>query len=224
MKLFADNKKYRTIIITEQQASTLKEATDGHFSTDELDSIDGFKEKAQYCTQHLGKYIGAGSSRAAFQIDDEKVLKLAFNEAGRSQNIEETRWANGQYIFLPKVYDYGDDGCWIISEFVLPAEERDFAYYFTNHSPDECKKMVKTWGEFSAFIYSIEARMKGIEWRFFNDRKIEILRQDQLMGEIADYIEKTGVSCGDLGILNNWGLAKRNGDAMPVLLDAGWKN
>ena len=40
MKLFTDNKKYRTIIITEEQAKMLHEATDDKFSTDELDAIN----------------------------------------------------------------------------------------------------------------------------------------------------------------------------------------
>ena len=224
MKLFIDNRKYRTIIITEQQAERLHEATDGHFSTDELNAIDDFKGKVQYCIQHLGNYIAAGSSRAVFQIDDEKVLKLGYNEAGRAQNIEEMQWSNGQYSFLPQVYDSSNNGDWMISEFVLPAEGEDFAYYFSKHLPDECKRLISTWGEFTEFIHSIEATVKNRAWKFFSDAKLNLLRSDPLLNEVADYIERTKMSTGDLTILRNWGLAKRNGDAMPVLLDAGWRN
>ena len=224
MKLFTDNKKYRTIIITEEQAIMLHEATDGQFSTDELDAINDFRGKVEYCIQHLGNYIAAGSSRAVFQIDDEKVLKLGYNEAGRAQNIEEMQWSNGQYSFLPQVYDSANNGDWMISEYVLPAEEADFTYYFEKHLPDECRKLVSTWGEFTEFIHSVEAKVKNHAWRFFSDAKLNLLRTDPLFNEVADYIEKTKMSTGDLTVLNNWGLAKRNNDAMPVLLDAGWRN
>ena len=74
--------KKHTIIISEEQEKILKEAADDRFSTQELSAIPSFKGKVDYCTKHLGRYIGKGSSRITFQIDDEKVLCNAFSIKG----------------------------------------------------------------------------------------------------------------------------------------------
>ena len=83
--------KNRTIIISEKQKKMLLEAMDDSFDFEELSSLPSYNARLKYCTQHLGKHIGKGSSRVTFQIDDENVLKLAFNQKGVAQNIEEER-------------------------------------------------------------------------------------------------------------------------------------
>lgn len=218
MKLFVSDKEKRTIIITEDQAENIAD------SGDNWENLSTFKERVEYCTRHFGNYIGCGSSRVVFQMDDETVLKLAFNDAGVEQNKEETKWANGQYSFLPKIHDYDSDGSWIMCEYVLPAERADFDYYFNKHLDNECKSMVYNRPEFTEFVRSVEATVKNISWQFFSNEKIARLRKNPFLNEVATYIETTKMSCGDLTTTNNWGLAKRNGDAMPVLLDSGWRN
>ena len=54
-----------------------------------LDEIRSFRGRFKYCTEHLWNAIGKGSSRAVFQIDDEKILKLAINNKGIMQNTAE---------------------------------------------------------------------------------------------------------------------------------------
>jgi len=221
MKLFTDNRNYKTIVITERQAKIIREATDGNFSTEVLNGIGDIKEKVKYCIQHLGDYIGAGSSRVVFQIDDEKVFKLAYNDAGVEQNIEECKWANGEYSIFPKIYDYDAKGNWIISEFVLPAKKEDFDYFLKKYNK---APWIRQWSEFVEFIWSLDAIQKKYDWRIYNDDKIEVLRKNRLFDEVYDYVMSNNVPIGDLTVINNWGLAKRNGDAMPVILDAGWRN
>ena len=70
------------IIISEQQEKLiaslmLKEAMRDEFSFDKLKNIPSLKGRLEYCKQMLGYSIGSGSSRCVFQLDDEKVLKLA---------------------------------------------------------------------------------------------------------------------------------------------------
>ena len=76
----------RTIILNSSQIKQLNEAMDNTFSFDELSSIKALSKRVLYCKQHLGNPIGNGSSRMVFQIDDEKVLKLAKNRKGLAQN------------------------------------------------------------------------------------------------------------------------------------------
>ena len=52
------------------------------FNMGEFKSIKSYKGKLDYAKQHLLGKLGAGSSRAVFKVDDEKVLKIALNEKG----------------------------------------------------------------------------------------------------------------------------------------------
>ena len=78
------SERYLRRIVRDSVAKVLNEATDGRFSVDELNNIPYFRDREKYCEKHLGENIGRGSSRVVFQIDDNKVLKLAWNECNRS--------------------------------------------------------------------------------------------------------------------------------------------
>lgn len=202
--------KKHTIIISEQQGKILKEAADDQFSTQELSAIPSFKGKVDYCTKHLGRYIGKGSSRITFQIDDEKVLKLAFNGKGVAQNKEEDR-AYG--TIFPKIYESDDNGLWIISEFVLPCKAQDFKHCFG-----------LTFKEFQSFISSCGKYRFGKNfWNPMPEEKwIELIENNKELAEFDDYIGNYGhIVCGDMERICNYGLTKRNGQPTIVLLDSG---
>lgn len=52
-----------------------------NFNFVELDSMRTFAERKRYCEERL-QQIGVGSSRIAYKVDNEKVLKLAKNKKG----------------------------------------------------------------------------------------------------------------------------------------------
>lgn len=212
--------KKRTICITEQQSKILKEAMDDTFSLEELNSLRSFNARFKYCTQHLGKHIGKGSSRATFQIDDEKVLKLAWNQKGVAQNTEEAR-AYGDDIF-PQVFQSADDDTWLISEFVLPAKPKDFEHCFG-----------LTFDEFVKFIYACGAYKfsRRYMWNAMDEEKYtELLDNNEDLLAFDDYIGNYGsIVIGDMCRICNYGLTQRNGEAHIVLLDSGltdyvWNN
>ncbi|MBR4624207.1 MAG: nucleotidyltransferase domain-containing protein [Alphaproteobacteria bacterium] len=60
--------------------SELNEAAMPGFNLQTLSSIKSFAGRLKYCKQMLGPSFGSGSSRIIFEIDDEKVLKLAKNK------------------------------------------------------------------------------------------------------------------------------------------------
>lgn len=83
----------------------IHEAMEAGFSVQDLkneltNDLQGVKDQAEYrvkinhflkggydyCVKMLGEPIGNGSSRAVFQIDDTRVLKLATNIKGVAQN------------------------------------------------------------------------------------------------------------------------------------------
>lgn len=207
--------KHMTIVISESQENLLKEAADDKFSLEELSSIPSFSGRFNYCTQHLGEHIGKGSSRATFQIDDEKVLKLAWNNKGLSQNIEERRTYNAP--IFPNVYDYDEDGKWIISEFVLPAKSQDFKHCFD-----------LTFEQFVSFILSCDEYrfnrryfrmgMPEDEWLSLLEKYDELSEFDEYIG---DYGNHRFSPVGDMVRIANYGLTQRDGEATIVLLDSG---
>lgn len=204
----------RTIVITEKQHKMLQEAADEHFSLEELSAIQSFRGRFNYCTQHLGKHIGKGSSRATFQIDDEKVLKLAWNNKGMGQNIAEMQTYTAS--IFPNVYDYDENGKWIISEFVLPAKSQDFKHCFG-----------MTFQQFASFISaSGKYRFGGRYWDAMPENEwISYLENNEELSEFDEYIGNYGnhsfTPVGDMTRLCNYGLTHRNGEATIVLLDSG---
>ena len=206
--------KHITIVINEKQHKMLQEAADEHFSLEELSAIQSFRGGFNYCTQHLGKHIGKGSSRATFQIDDEKVLKLAWNNKGLAQNIEEVQTYNAS--IFPKVYDYDENGKWIISEFVLPAKSEDFKHCFG-----------MSFQQFASFILACANYRFGKRYwgAMSEDKWLSYLESNKNLSEFDEYIGDHGsqsfTPAGDMTRLCNYGLTQRNGEACIVLLDSG---
>jgi hypothetical protein len=213
--------KLKTICITEKQSKMLTEAMDDTFNLDELSELPSYNARFKYCTQHLGKHIGKGSSRVVFQLDDEKILKLAWNEKGVAQNEEEQR-AYGNDIF-PKIYECDLNGYWLISEFVLPAKAQDFKQCFG-----------LTFKEFVSFIYACGAyrfNKNNLLWYAMDEEKyIELLDTNEDIESFDEYIGNYGpIVVGDMARLCNYGLTTRNGEPHIVLLDSGltedaWNN
>ena len=217
----AEERGRKTIFITEEQSRMIKEAMDDTFSLEELTSLPSFNAKMKYCTQHLGKPIGKGSSRVTFQMDDEKVLKLAWNNKGVAQNTEEER-AYGDDIF-PQVFQSDDNGSWLVSEFVLPANAKDFKHCFGI-----------TFDDFTRFIMGCGAHRFGdsrFRWYSMPYNEWErLLENNEDLASFDDYIGNYGtVVIGDMTRLCNYGLTQRNGEPHIVLLDSGltdyvWNN
>lgn len=205
----AEGKK--VVVITESQKRKLLEAMDDTFDFAELSNIRSFNGRVKYCKKHLGQPIGRGSSRMTFQIDDENVLKLAWNEKGVGQNIEEER-AYGDDIF-PTVSKSDDNGLWLVSEFVLPAKAQDFKHCFG-----------MTFREFCNFIGSCGKYRFGMRtWQQMPEEQwIEYLENNEQLAAFDDYIGNYGkYVVGDMMRMCNYGLTNRNGEPTIVLLDSG---
>ena len=162
-----------------------------------------------YCVKMLGEPIGKGSSRAVFQIDDTRVLKLATNMKGIAQNKAEVAVYNqtADKTFMPIIYNDSDmeNYFYVIAEYVLPAEEDDF------------KNVIGIpFDTFEEIVY--------------NDKIEDVIEDHKYSPKVRGLFQymltmsKIGVNIDDWFYIDNWGLAKRNGKAAMVTLDNGFTN
>lgn len=212
----------KRIYITESQKNLLiKEAQSDTFSYETLASLKSFNARIKYCKQELGFPIGKGTSRMCFQLSDEWILKLAINPKGIVQNEHEaTRdyYKDQMGIFAKVDYDLSDEEnhLWVVSEYVLPAKERDFK---------ECYGL--SFGTFVAFVGKCIDNFSYRRRQFFarmSDEEFERIleeHQDDLFGQIYDYIGNYGIHHGDFMVLRNLGLVMRDGEPQIVILDDG---
>ena len=121
-----DGSKMETFI-NEPDISDINEAAMPQFNLQTLSSIKSFAGKLKYCKQMLGPTFGSGSSRIIFEIDDNKVLKLAKNQKGLAQNEFEDDTSRYSDIVV-KVFDCADDYSWLVEENCIPAKEKDFEH------------------------------------------------------------------------------------------------
>lgn len=198
----------------------LSEAISEQFSFDTLKQIPSFKERLQYCVKTLGYRIGSGSSRTCFQLDDNRILKLALNNKGIAQNNVEGRMDINldQLGVRPDIFDETDfeNNWFIVCEYVLPARVADFK-----------KTIGITWQKYLDFIRTCDCEREGdsyppIDWDTFG----EMIENNEKLYCIHDFIANYDISCGDILRLTNYGLSKNNGI---VILDTGldsyvWEN
>jgi hypothetical protein len=180
-----------------------------------LTAIRSFKGRVQYCQQHLGKPIGRGSSRVVFQIDDDKVLKLALNNKGIAQNELEGRedYVKDSYDIFPNVFQMSDDCTWLISEFVLPAKKDDFQHCIGLSFDDWAKfiKRLQSW-------YSY----KSVRGQMDEKEAENLICNNEIASDFNEYVSNyNDILFGDLLFIQNYGLAMRNGQPYIVLLDSG---
>ena len=142
------------------------------------------------------------------------MLKLAWNNKGLAQNIEEVQTYNAS--IFPKVYDYDENGKWIISEFVLPAKSEDFKHCFG-----------MSFQQFASFILACANYRFGKSYwgTMSEDEWLSYLESNKNLSEFDEYIGDHGsqsfTPAGDMTRLCNYGLTQRNDEACIVLLDSG---
>lgn len=135
------------VVIKEHQLLPIHEAYQNSFSFGVLSKICSLHNlkgdndvRYEYCVKHLGEPVSEGSSRAVFNLSDNYILKLAFNNpymsysvsvgAGQAQNkIEFETYKKlpedfsslvARILYCDKNYNF------MVCENVVPAEEIDF--------------------------------------------------------------------------------------------------
>lgn len=194
----------------------INEAMGDNFSFDELNSIQDFRGRLKYCQKHLGPTFGKGSSRVIFELDDNKVLKLAFNEKGKAQNENESDISNHVSIFT-RVYEEAPDYEWIVSENVIPARKNDFKAAL-GISWEKFLSIVYTfYNQYSNRKYPIGKPLTDDEYMYF----VEDCENAWWFCELNTYMSNWQIPVSDMARISTYGLAKRDNGVRIVILDGG---
>ena len=122
---------------------------------------DEFTALQAACYMTLGlRELGKGSSRIVFDLEGDKVLKIAINEAGMKQNSMEAVLGqdarNDQLVATVYEYDedFGEIGkgvYWIVAEKLQPIKSGDYASLKNLSGLENWDRVVKLLGAYSGF-------------------------------------------------------------------------
>ena len=174
------------------------------FDFEKFKSIRSFTGKQKYAKQHLLGKVGVGSSRAVFKIDDEKVIKIAMNDKGVSQNSVEAEGHKQKYDVAARVFDVDHDYMWIEMELAKPLNEKRF------------KELT------GAFTYEVERWLTYM--RGERDKEgVRDLSENEFAEEMREFVEDFQYPVpGDFGRTSTYGEVLRNGEPRVVIVDFGF--
>jgi hypothetical protein len=188
------------------------------WNIEEFKKLKSFNQRIQYCQQHLNR-ISSGSSRIVYKVDDEKVLKLAKNKKGLSQNELEAVYSKYDDLsdILARTFDSADDNTWVEMELAKKLtppifkqitgfdwedykKVMDKQYYRANPTKDR-------WGMGDKIV--IPNEIEGQMW------------EDEFIYGMLSILGNYDIPVGDLLRTNSYGVVKRNGEDVVVLIDYG---
>lgn len=157
------------------------------------------------------QYLGQGSARMVFKLNDEKVLKLAKNKKGLDQNDAEANYYLRQIYGVAEWFLASNDDIWIVSELCTKAKASDFK-----------KKLGISFNDYCNYVNYIGqergTKRRGF-WKIDPPPNVkQYMEADNLLGGINEYIANMDPPLGDLTKINSYGITK-NGDL--VLVDTG---
>ena len=157
------------------------------------------------------QYLGSGTSRMVFKLNDQKVLKLAKNVKGLDQNNAEADWYLKKVIGIAEWYSASNEDIWIVSELCTKARQADFR-----------KKLGISFAEYCNYVNYLSQEHSGRRnpWiRYDRPAKLdEYVEAENLLGGINEYIGNWDPPVGDLTRISSYGI-DHNGDI--VLVDTG---
>lgn len=241
-----------TIFITEQQADNLQDILNdplfsdvGHtFSIETLKTMDwkNGSELIQYCENCNLYKLGEGASRAVYQIDDEKVIKIEKDkrfgtEQQNNQEVNAYRNCDDKMReFVPQIFDWDKNHTypmWIVAEQVLTATYADFqkilgidfGSYTSSADITQMKQDMQTYSKYPGKTinkYSFNL-MDFLESYGDNDLELyyDQIKSNEWLKELYTLLQNNIVCYWELENIENWGLVKRNGQPKLIILDIG---
>lgn len=180
------------------------------FDMEKFKSIKSFKDRVIYCKTHL-KRLAEGSSRMVFQIDNEKVLKLAKNKKGLAQNEAESDvgYNEGYFDCIGKVFDYDENYLFIEMELARKCSLSDFKR-ITDYD----------FNTFTLFIKNAEDH-KYLKRLFSEEFLDDIYDNNTILSQVDDLIRNWDLPRNELCFIHQYGIVKRNGQEFVVVVDYG---
>lgn len=167
----------------------------------ELSGIREFDDRIKFAKKRW-KMLGEGSSRAAFQINDRLIIKVAFNERGLAQCLTEMKPTAQVSCTLP-IIQADAEGKWIIMPNTDPLTKEDF------------KKMVGF--GFGPFMNAIYYKFNNESRKWTEPRAYKDIQKNKLFIEVAELVFNNDTQIGDLDKIGSW----RQYKGRPVIADYG---
>lgn len=196
----------------------MDEAYPSTWDIETFKSLKSFAQRIKYCEQHLQR-ISSGSSRIVYKIDDEKVLKLAKNNKGLSQNELEAEYSQYDDLsdILARTFDSADDNTWVEMELARKVTPATFKQV-TGFDWEDFKKIM------DKQYYRANPQKDRFGWA---DRKVlpdeieQKMWEDEFVYPMLNLMANYDIPVGDLLRTSSYGLVKRNGNDAIVLIDYG---
>lgn len=216
------------------------------FNWSEFKAIDNHLKRFKYLERHA-KFLGTGSSRAAFQLGPKHVLKIANTRAydevspkGTAQNeMEVDVYTNPKTKpVVAKVFDYGPDYIWIVAEYVKPLNgnfQKELGFnqlaleraveLLQRHDGDKDKTekyIDKSLARWKSKLQSGEVPPDELQYKIDSIKDFEEAHkalQHPIVFYIWHLIKDVGVDFSDLVRSEHWGTTS---DGRLVVLDYGF--
>lgn len=183
------------------------------FDMEKFKSLSSFAARIRYCGEHLQR-ISSGSSRIVYKIDNEKVLKLAWNKKGLAQNEVEIEYGGYYDIegITARVFDSDPNNLWVEMELARKLSKGDFkrltgldwemyAKAIHNHGIDT--------GNGRGYKHDLPEEFKEEVW------------ENEFSYAMLDFMGNYGIPAGDLTRRSTYGIVKRDGQDDIVMIDYG---
>jgi hypothetical protein len=147
--------------------------------------------------------LGAGSSRVAYTLTSNKVLKVAHNEKGLAQNKAELNIYTDPATksIVAKIYDYEPDYVWLVSEPVREIKNEQ-----------EFKKLTNVeWSSLSKTLYMYLRKEEGLSEdapEFLTQLVALIKKNDLAIGDVAEKLDHWGVTASGHIALMDYGYTR----------------
>jgi hypothetical protein len=180
---------------------------------DNFEEIKSFSGRIKAANDNLTR-IGSGSGRAVYDIDGEKVLKLALNAKGVAQNEAESnigQYHDTQHI-VTKVFETSNDDTWIISEKAKKVNEKRIKELTDIPSLNDLYYYVRNF-----------AKTNNGKNELFRQtpEMISYLNENEFAQDLTNLISNYSQQPGDFGRPSSYGEVLRGGQPTIVLTDYG---
>ena len=201
-------------IIKEEIEGFLEEDYPQSFDMETFKSLTSFQQRIKYCEEHLQR-MASGSARIVFNIDNEKVLKLAKNKKGIAQNEVEINSSDDYLIddILADVFDYDEENyLWLEMEYCKKLSKGRF------------KQITgldfKIYTQILDYIFYVEVNPQlGMKHYITNDPGVEhYVENNEFAEKMVDYLRNYQPPHGDLKRISSYG---ENKDGDVVIIDYG---
>ena len=178
-------------------------------------NINTYAGRMRYANERLPR-IGSGSGRIVYDIDGQKVLKLAKNAKGVAQNGAEAGagyYRDTQHI-VTEVFDSADDDTWLIAEKGKKVTDKRIRELTGIPSLDKLN-------DFLRIVENDQKPGRNIFSHLLTDEEKEFFWENEFASDLADFAVNYGQHTGDMGRPSSYGEVMRDGQPAIVLTDYG---